>query len=151
MSRFNRTKVKTKRARRLRCDGTDVERKLWHRLRNGQIGGAQFRRQHPVGDYTSDFYCPALRLAIELDGGQHALTGTRDKARDEWLRRRGVMVLRFWNSDVIENIAGVLEVIAAKLNELSVRGIAPIERWRSEPPVDPHPALTRRPSPFRGR
>jgi very-short-patch-repair endonuclease len=151
MSRFNRTRVKTERARRLRLDGTDVERRLWWRLRNGQICEAHFRRQHPAGPYTLDFFCPALCLAIELDGGQHAQTGARDRVRDEWLRQQGVTVLRFWNSDVIDNVDGVLEVIAAKVNELSVRGIAPIERWRSEPRVDPHPALTRRPPPFRGR
>jgi very-short-patch-repair endonuclease len=69
-SRFNRTTFKTARARRLRRDGTDVERRLWYRLRNAQIDGASFRRQHPAGNYILDFYCPALRLAIELDGGQ---------------------------------------------------------------------------------
>jgi very-short-patch-repair endonuclease len=151
MSRFNRTRVKTERARRLRRDGTDTETKLWHRLRNGQICDAQFRRLHPVGRYILDFYCPALCLAIELDGGQHAETGTRDRMRDEGLRQQGVSVLRFWNSDVVENMTGVLEVIAAKVHELSLRGMTPIQRWQSRPLVDPHPALTRRPPPFRGR
>jgi len=82
MSRFNRTPGKTQLARKLRRDGTDVERRLWHRLRNGQIGGAHFRRQHPAGRYILDFYCPALALAIELDGGQHAETETRDRERE---------------------------------------------------------------------
>jgi very-short-patch-repair endonuclease len=151
MSRFNRTRVKTERVRQLRRDGTDVETKLWHRLRNGQISDAQFRRQHPAGRYILDFYCPVLCLAIELDGGQHAQTGTRDRMRDEWLRRQGVTVLRFWNSDVVENMDGVLEIIAAKVHELSLRGMTPIPRWRSPPAVDPHPALMRRPPPFSER
>ena len=151
MSRFNRTRVKTERARGLRRDETDVERKLWYRLRNGQICGAQFRRQRPVGNYVLDFYCPALRLAIELDGGQHAQPGSRDATRDEWLREQGVVVLRFWNSDVAQNVNGVLEVIAAKLEELSLRGVEPIHRWARAPAGDLPPALTRRPPPFRGR
>ncbi|HEY7245855.1 MAG TPA: DUF559 domain-containing protein [Xanthobacteraceae bacterium] len=151
MSRFNRTRVKTERARRLRRDGTDVERKLWYRLRNGQLCGAQFRRQHPAGTYVLDFYCPALCLAVELDGGQHAQEGKRDRVRDEWLRQQGVEVLRFWNSDVIDNINGVLEVIAARVGELSLHDVEPVQRWRSGLAVDPHPALTRRPPPFRGR
>jgi very-short-patch-repair endonuclease len=58
MSRFNRTPEKTTLSRRLRRDGTDVERRLWHRLRNGQVCDAQFRRQHPAGRYVLDFYCP---------------------------------------------------------------------------------------------
>jgi very-short-patch-repair endonuclease len=68
---------------------------LWYRLRNAQIDGASFRRQHPAGNYILDFYCPALQLAIELDGGQHAAAASRDSARDEWLSQRGVTVLRF--------------------------------------------------------
>jgi len=149
MSRFNRTRVKTQRARSLRRDGTEVERKLWQRLRNGQIRDANFRRQHPAGPYILDFFCPRLGLAIELDGGQHAESADRDRVRDEWLRQHGVTVLRFWNSDIVQNIEGVLEVIAAKITESSLSDAAPIQRWQGRPRVDPHPALTRRPPPFR--
>src|SRR5438105_11706639 len=91
-SRFDRTKIKTERARRLRRDATDVERRLWQKLRGAQIDDASFRRQHPAGNYVLDFYCPALQLAIELDGGQHAQNSNRDGARDEWLAQRGVTV-----------------------------------------------------------
>jgi very-short-patch-repair endonuclease len=132
MSRFNRTPGKTARARRLRRDETDVERQLWHRLRNGQICAAHFRRQHPTGRYILDFYCPALALAIELDGGQHAQAGTRDRERDEWLRQQGVTVLRFWNSDVVENLDGVLEAIAAKISEKCSAPVRSRPRWRAE-------------------
>ncbi|MBX9843328.1 MAG: DUF559 domain-containing protein [Xanthobacteraceae bacterium] len=130
-NRFNRTPGKTEFARRLRRDGTDVERRLWQRLRNGQLDDARFRRQHPAGRYVLDFYCPALALAVELDGGQHAEAGTRDGERDKWLRQRGVTVLRFWNSDVTENLDGVLEVIAAKISELSVAAARSRSRWRA--------------------
>jgi very-short-patch-repair endonuclease len=108
---------------------TDVERRLWSKLRNAQIDGASFRRQHPAGRYILDFYCPALQLAIELDGGQHAQASSRDQQRDEWLGERGVTVLRFWNSDLIENLSGVLEVIALKVSELKEQRVIPARRW----------------------
>jgi very-short-patch-repair endonuclease len=135
MPRFNRTSKKTASARRLRRDGTDVERRLWQRLRNGQVCDAPFRRQHPAGRYVLD-YCSALALAVELDGGQHAAAGMRDRERDQWLRQRGVTVLRFWNSDVIENLDGVLEVIAAKVGELSSAPSQSRPRWRAEGTAD---------------
>jgi very-short-patch-repair endonuclease len=135
-SRFNRTTVKTGIARRLRRDSTHVEMRLWQKLRNRQLG-ADFRRQHPAGSFVLDFYCPALRLAIELDGGQHAQESEQesDRLRDRWLTERGVTVLRFWNSDVTENIAGVLEVIAAKVAELQARKLIPTRRWRADLPL----------------
>jgi very-short-patch-repair endonuclease len=128
-SRFNRTKVKTERARELRQNVTEVERRLWQKLRGAQIDGASFRRQHPAGNYILDFYCSALRLAIELDGGQHAMTISRDRARDECLSEHGVTVLRFWNSDVTQNLSGVLEVIAAKVSELKAQSAHSVDRW----------------------
>jgi very-short-patch-repair endonuclease len=134
-SRFNRTAIKTARARQLRRDATNVERRLWHKLRNAQIDGTSFRRQHPAGRYILDFYCPALQLAIELDGGQHAQAARQDRRRDEWLAQRGVTVLRFWNSDIIENLSGVLEVIAAKIAELKSQGLTPTRRWRADLPL----------------
>jgi len=132
-SRFNSSTVKTARARRLRRDATEVERRLWQKLRGAQIGGASFRRQHPAGRYILDFYCPALQLAIELDGGQHGGMESRDRERDEWLAQQGVTVLRFWNSDVVENMPGVLEARAAKLTELKARQANGIRRWRRGP------------------
>jgi very-short-patch-repair endonuclease len=129
-TRFDRTSIKTERARRLRRDATDVERRLWQKLRKAQIDGASFRRQHAAGNYILDFYCPALQLAIELDGGQHAQAAVRDRRRDEWLAQRGVTVLRFWNSDVTQNLSGVLEVIALKVSELRSRGEISSRRWR---------------------
>jgi very-short-patch-repair endonuclease len=154
-TRFDRTRFKTARARQLRQNSTDVEAKMWSKLRAGQLDGLSFRRQHPAGPYTLDFYCPQLRLAIELDGGQHnePLQQSRDQQRNDWLGSRGVTVLRFWNNDVTQNLRGCLELIKSTADDLRARGTTPIESWSTERVAasDPHPALTRRPPPFRGR
>lgn len=104
-------------ARDLRKDATDVEKKLWHRLRDRQLLGHKFRRQHPVGPYILDFACEAQQLAIELDGGQHndSAHQQRDAARTAFLEKSGWCVLRFWNNEVNENIEGVLQIIADAL------------------------------------
>jgi very-short-patch-repair endonuclease len=91
---------------------TDAETKLWHALRRDQINGLNFRRQHPAGPYTLDFYCPRLRLGIELDGGQHAEDRrAADERRSRWLETKGIQIIRFWNNDVLANTRGVLEEI----------------------------------------
>ena len=135
-SRFNRTVPKTTRARQLRRDLTNVEMRLWQRLRNKQLG-ADFRRQHPAGRFILDFYCSALQLATELDGGQHAQATAmaRDSVRTRWLEERGVVMLRFWNSDVMQNLPGVLEVIAVKIAELQRSKLTPTRRWRADLPL----------------
>jgi very-short-patch-repair endonuclease len=106
--------IKTNRARWLRRDSTDAELKLWNRLRSRAIDRCKFVRQEPIGPFIVDFVCREKRLIIEVDGGQHA-TDRRDAARDEWLAEHRYRVLRFWNHDVVENIDGVLESIAAAL------------------------------------
>ena len=152
-SRFDLTRMKTARARRLRRQSTEVETRLWQRLRNKQLG-VDFRGQHPVGNYVLDFYAPAIRLAIELDGGQHQQSTivAKDHMRSNWLLERGVKVLRFWNSDIAQNLSGVLEVIAAKVAELQSSGTIPNRRWRADLSDDPHPTrFARRPPLFKGR
>ena len=101
------------RCRELRASGTDAERQLWHLLRNRQLGGAKFRRQHCIGPYTADFYCREAGLVVELDGGQHAEPdgAVRDAVRDDYLRSRGLRVLRFWNHEVLESADSLLETI----------------------------------------
>ena len=81
---------------------TDAERILWRHLRNRNFVGYKFRRQHPLGCYVLDFYCPAAKLAIELDGGGHnyRLGQMRDKSRSNVLADQDVIVLRFWNHQV---------------------------------------------------
>lgn len=97
---------------------TEVEKKLWWRLRGEQLGYS-FRRQHPVGPYVLDFYCAPLRLAIEVDGHQHGTDEGRehDQRRDAFLAAQGIRTIRFGNHDVIENLEGVVETIWNKLQE----------------------------------
>jgi very-short-patch-repair endonuclease len=132
-SRFDLTRFKTGRARALRRNATDVEMKLWQKLRNRQLG-VDFRRQHPAGPFVLDFYCPSLRLAVELDGGQHSERLANDRQRDAWFEQRGVSTLRFWNSDAIENLSGVVETILAKISELQSSELIPTRRWRADLP-----------------
>ena len=103
--------------RRLRKDATDAERKLWDILRNRQINGLKFLRQYSVGLYVLDFYCPEQRLAIEIDGSQHAdIHGQgRDVQRDGYLKELNIRVIRFWNTDVLQNIEGVVQRLREEL------------------------------------
>ncbi|GAB3782461.1 endonuclease domain-containing protein [Dyella agri] len=103
------------RARRLRTNQTDTEQKLWHRLRNRQLQGWKFRRQHEVDRYIADFLCPDAALIVELDGGQYGEQLAYDEARTYKLESMGYRVLRFWDNDVLTNIEGVLEVILEAL------------------------------------
>ncbi len=117
-------------ARKLRRTMTDAEAVLWRRLRNGQLRGFKFRRQFPVGAYIADFACWDARLVVEVDGGQHADSGS-DLVRRKEIELLGFRVLRFWNNDVLNNLEGVLAAIAS---ELSDRG-------------HPSPGASRRPLP----
>ena len=100
------------RARAMRLAPTDAERKLWWHLRHRlAVQGSHFRRQVRLGHYIVDFACHQLRVAIEIDGGQHAEQVARDARRVKFLESQGYRVLRFWNNEVLANIDGVLEVI----------------------------------------
>ena len=98
-------------AKNLRRKSTDAERLLWKCLRAKQLEGLKFRRQQPIGNYIVDFVCFEKQLVIEIDGGQHAIERTRDSERDTWLNAEGFKVLRFWNTDVLKNMEGVLDII----------------------------------------
>ena len=98
-------------ARSLRHNQTDAETLIWQLLRNRQLAQAKFQRQKPVGPYFLDFYCHEHRLAIELDGGQHADQQGADQARDAFLASQGICVLRFWNDQVLMETESVLESI----------------------------------------
>ncbi len=106
-------------ARELRKNSTDVEQLLWHLLRSRQLFDHKFRRQHPLGSYILDFYCHEKKLAIELDGGQHAEDAQfkHDEIRSAWLKARGITELRFWNNDVLANTEGVFQVIFDSLEK----------------------------------
>jgi very-short-patch-repair endonuclease len=103
-------------ARKLRKQMTDAERRLL--LRAHRFGGVKFNRQVPIGPYVVDFACFNRKLITEADGGQHA-DNPDDHRREEWLRREGFRVLRFWNNDVLKNTQGVLEVISLALAEMA--------------------------------
>jgi very-short-patch-repair endonuclease len=99
------------RARALRNNPTEVEKLLWRQLRMWQLEGYKFRRQQPLENYIVDFDCFEKRVIVEADGGQHAEHGDYDAERDAWLREQGYTVLRFWNNDVLKNLADVTEKI----------------------------------------
>jgi very-short-patch-repair endonuclease len=134
------------RARSLRLNITNAERKLWYALRDRRFANYKFRRQVPVGPYIADFICYSARLVIEVDGGQHA-ESARDARRDRWFAQNRFRVLRFWNNDVFKNLEGVLTLTLEALEQptprparvsrghlSSARGEG-IERAASSPPA----------------
>ena len=123
----NRKIISNKLQRKLRNAPTDAEHRLWQYLRNRQLEGCKFRRQHPFGDYILDFACLERKIVVELDGGQHADNLQYDNARTDYLERCGFQVLRFWNNEVFNNIEGVAEVILSTL----------AQRATSSPPNPP--------------
>ena len=107
---------------------TDAERLLWKHLRLKQIEGFKFRRQQPINRYIVDFVCQEKMLIVEVDGGHHSEMDIEraDAMRTKKLEECGYAVLRFWNNEVMGNIAGVLEVIRESL--------------RGHPPLNPLPS-----------
>ena len=104
-------------ARRLRRESTEAERKLWAELSSARLNGVKFRRQHPIGSYIVDFVSLERKLVVEVDGGGHNYDENqlRDKLRTEWLVKEGYRVIRFWNTDIINNIEGVADSIKMAL------------------------------------
>lgn len=104
------------RARQLRREQTEAEKKLWGRLRSRQLGGFKFRRQFVIGPFITDFCCFEQRLIVELDGGQHAGQNDADRRRSDFLRSHGYRVLRFWDNEIFEDIDAVLRHILHALD-----------------------------------
>lgn len=111
------------RARELRKAMTDAEQRLWGRLRYDQLG-VRFRRQAPIGPYIADFACFAQRLVVECDGGQHAEAAQMayDQERTAFLEAAGFCVLRFWNSEILADLEGVVD----RIREALARRNAPL-------------------------
>src|SRR5215475_10877458 len=111
------TSIRRAAAKKLRANATPHERTLWRALKELPMEGSHFRRQAPIGPYVVDFFCPAKRLIIELDGGHHNDDGEaqRDRVRQAWLERQGYRVMRFWNSEISGNLNAALEQIYAEL------------------------------------
>ena len=103
------------RARTLRRDATDAEKKLWQHLRQPPFKAHHFRRQATIGPYFADFASHQLRIVIEVDGGRHS-DNAADDVRTQYLEAGGYRVLRFWNNDVLQNMSAVLMTIDAVIN-----------------------------------
>ena len=101
------------RRRELRLNQTEAEKTLWSRVRNRQLYRMKFFRQYSVGPYILDFYCPQMRVAIELDGGRHTEDDRReyDAARSAYLKALGIEVMRFWNHEVLHQTESVLRKV----------------------------------------
>ena len=100
--------------RQLRCNGTPSEGRLWKLLRARQVDGLQFRRQYGMGPYVLDFYCPEIKLAIELDGAIHenSINGEHDYQRDKILREKfGIEIFRYKNIDVLRQPDAIINMI----------------------------------------
>ena len=126
MKIYNRVSTRDKR-KSLRVTQTDAESCLWEKIRAHQFRGLKFFRQYGIGEYIVDFYCPKLKLAIEIDGSQHGTEERReyDQIRAEFMKSMGIATVRFGNLEVLQNIEDVL----AKLEEY-------IEKLNS-PPAPP--------------
>src|ERR1700688_3226160 len=119
-------------AKKLRASTTPHERVLWRALKQLPLEGTHFRRQAPIGPYVVDFFCPAKRLIVELDGGHHHEdeTAKRDPGRQLWLEQDGYRVIRFWNSDISSDLNAVLERIYVELHGSREAEITPLKHHR---------------------
>ncbi len=99
------------RARKMRTDPTPEEASLWQSLRKCQLGGYKFRRQHVIGAYIVDFYCPQASMVVEVDGKVHANQIGYDREREEVLRAQGYQIIRFKNEEINTNLELVLKRI----------------------------------------
>jgi very-short-patch-repair endonuclease len=124
---FNNPDLKYRR-RRLRKDQTEAEKMFWSHVRNRQFHGIRFLRQYSIGPYILDLYCPENKTAVELDGGQHNNPKEKvyDTVRSEYLQAQGIIVLRFWDHEVLLDIQGVLAKVEEMCNPsqppLNLRG-----------------------------
>ncbi|MGF9756964.1 DUF559 domain-containing protein [Microvirga sp. 0TCS3.31] len=136
-------KIGTSRSRALRQGSTDAEKALWRALKRIPVYGTHFRRQVPIGPYVADFACLKARLLVELDGSHHSHDdiATKDEIRTRWLENEGYRVVRFWNTELSENMNGVLDTIYAALYGSPQSEAAAL-------PTPPRP--DGRPSPSRG-
>lgn len=108
------------RRRELRKNQTQAEKLLWTKLRNRQLNNLKFLRQYSVGPYILDFFCPQVRLNIELDGGQHKDQKEYDKERGFFIQCQDIKTLRFWNSDILYKTERILEIIRENAKNLLV-------------------------------
>lgn len=116
--------------RRLRSDMTGSETRLWSRQRARQLQGLKFRRQHGIGPYIVDFYCPEQFLVIEVDGDSHADADQilKDQLRDRYSQSLGLRVVRYINDDILKNLDRALEDLADRLSSGSTSPRPPLTK-----------------------
>jgi very-short-patch-repair endonuclease len=122
MAKIYNKKKDQKKRRYFRKNMPKSEVLLWTKLKNRQMHGERFLRQYGVDQYVLDFYCPRLKLAIEVDGDSHFRPGSeeQDKTRQEYIEAYGIRFLRFINADVCENMDGVCQIIYDKAEEINI-------------------------------
>jgi leucyl-tRNA synthetase len=98
----------------LRNNPTPEENTLWQRLKNNRLG-YKFRRQHSIGNFIADFYCPVKKLIIEIDGEQHLNSKEKDNERSNYLESLGFIIIRFWNKEINSEINIVIDKIETEL------------------------------------
>lgn len=118
MTILNNLPHKKDQRRSLRSNLTSAEATLWNYLKDSQLNNRKFRRQHSVGEFILDFYCPQEKLAVELDGAGHftATGNLHDAARTEYLNSVGIQVIRFENRLIWSALESVLQTIASNFN-----------------------------------
>ena len=120
-----------RRARAMRHDPAPAEKKLWQLIRDRQLNGLKFRRQHRLAGYIADFYCHEVTLVIELDGPSHGDRAAYDERRTQRIERRGSHVVRFVNDDVFWHTDAVLQAIYDECEKL--------KGFRENLEAGPHP------------
>jgi len=107
-------------AKELRKNETEAERILWSKLSKNQIIGLQFRRQHPINIFIADFYCPKLKLVIEIDGSIHEISEYQDhdSGRSEFMNDFGITVIRFTNEQILNDLNGTVNQIECEVKKL---------------------------------
>jgi very-short-patch-repair endonuclease len=126
---FNKTIEKEKR-RQLRNNAPPAEAIVWSKLKGKRLLEYNFRRQYSVGPYVIDFYCPALKLAVEIDGNSHFEEGAKDGdySRQAFIESFGIQFLRFTNEEVHNNLEGVLAAIAEVIQQRKTPCSPPLPR-----------------------
>lgn len=111
--RYNNRPDQKNARKALRGSMTASEATLWKALSGKQLDGRKFRRQHGIGPFIADFYCPSERLVIEVDGSSHddPTSSANDGLRDEFMNAKNIRVLRIENKSIIDDLSGVLDLI----------------------------------------
>lgn len=130
MARIYNRKKEQKRRRYLRRNMPKSEVLLWKKLKNRQMHGERFLRQYGVDQYILDFYCPRLKLAIEVDGDSHFFAGVekQDKARQEYIEAFGIRFIRFANDDICESLDSVCQDIYENIEIIKNRNLEGVPR-----------------------